>query len=422
MRLRKPELLAPAGNFEKLKTAIHFGADAVYGGVKGFSLRSISEFDENEILRSIKYVKESGKKLYLCLNLFAKSDDIARLDKLVPFFRDNAPDSFIVSDPGVVNFLKDNLPQIPIHLSTQANTTNSSSVKFWRDPGGVKRVTLARELNMEEIKKIREDVRDVELEVFIHGALCLSYSGRCYLSEYLNKRSANRGDCTQPCRWKYSLNEETREGIYFPVEEDERGTFIMNYRDLCLAKKIPELILTGIDSFKIEGRNKSSYYIASVVRVYRDIIDSFMKERESFRFRDEWDEELRKVSHRGYTEGFMGESEDEDNFFYDHNYVQNYKPVGIVRDIEKTSDGKSVVMVDVRNKIEKGDEIECISPEMKTLSFTPGAIRANNGEIIESANPGMSVKIEISADYLLPGDFLRKREIDREKIKKGQPL
>lgn len=406
----RPELLAPAGNIEKLETAVHFGADAVYAGVKGFSLRSISEFDEEDIEKSLEYVRRKGKKLYLCLNLFARSGDVKRLNELLPFFKKHPPDAFIVSDPGVVGLLRDSLPNIPLHLSTQANTTNSSSVKFWKNSAGIKRINLARELKLEEIREIRREVSDIELEVFIHGALCLSYSGKCYLSEYLNSRSANRGDCAQPCRWKYSLVEETRENIYFPVEEDGKGTFIMNYRDLCLAGMMPELLSSGIDSFKIEGRNKSSYYIACVVRVYREIIDCFMSEGKDFVFRKEWIEELQKTSHRGYTEGFVGNYSEKNSFFYDDNYIQSYKPIAIIKEVTKKSGKRKMIKIKIKNRIKKGDSLECISPGMNAFPFKLGTMTANNGKTLEIANPGISVNIEVSSDEVSPGDFLRKKE------------
>ncbi|RMF91971.1 MAG: U32 family peptidase [Candidatus Schekmanbacteria bacterium] len=404
----KPELLAPGGSIEKIETALHYGADAVYAGVKGFSLRAISELDESGIEKALSFVKDKGKKLYLCLNLFARNEDIKELEKFIHFLKKYSPDAFIVTDPGVIGFINEKLPHIPIHLSTQTNTTNSASIKFWKKHSNIKRVTLARELTLDEIKAIRKDISDVELELFIHGALCLSYSGRCYLSEYLNKRSANRGDCTQPCRWRYSIVEETRKGMYFPIEEDSKGTLIMNYRDLCLAKRIPELTKIGIDSFKIEGRNKSSYYLASVVRVYRDIIDTFLKEGENFSFRQEWLDELKKISHRGYTEGFIS-VEDDDSFFYEDNYIQDYIPVGIVKSVVKSFANCKVVNVEIKNQIKIGDIVECLLPGFKTFRFELKEMMIDSNDRLEKAHPGMNIDIKVPNIDIKPGDFLRKK-------------
>ena len=412
MQLTKPELLAPAGNIEKLETAIRFGADAVYAGLKGASLRSISEFSIEDLKKAVKYVKSKKKKLYLAINIFAFDDDIKHLNEILPEINSIGPDALIVSDPGIIDAISVAGIKIPIHLSTQANTTNASSVRFWKGRG-ISRTGLARELSLLQIKEIRAAVQGIEIEVFVHGALCLSYSGRCYLSQYLNNRSANRGDCTQPCRWKYNLMEETRQGMYFPVGEDEKGTFIMNSKDLCLARKIPDLMKAGVDAFKIEGRNKTSYYLANVVRVYRDIIDRSFEEGENFSFRDEWMEELLKVSHRNYTEGFISGNES-DYIFYDDRYVRKFLPVGKITGITKNgfknSPEERFAKLEVRNKIEKGDELECISPGMKSVTFTVNNLYLENGSEVLKANNGMEILIPIPSK-ISAGDFLRKKEL-----------
>ena len=277
---RKIELLSPAGDLEKLKTAIEYGADAVYMGGELFSLRAGADnFSVDELKEGVAYAHRKGRKCHLAVNIFAHNEDIPKLDKYIDTVKMIGFDAFIVSDPAIIEMIKDKIPDAEIHLSTQANMTNRMTANFWYNQG-VKRIVLARELTLEEIKQIRDGIpADLELESFVHGAMCISYSGRCLLSNFMTERDANRGLCAHPCRWKYSLVEEKRPGEYFPVEEDDRGTYIMNSRDLCMIEHIPELVKAGISSVKIEGRMKSMFYVATVTAAYRKAIDQYYRDQ-----------------------------------------------------------------------------------------------------------------------------------------------
>ena len=318
--MKLPELLAPAGNFEKMQTAIHYGANAVYLGGKKFSLRAhATNFGDEEIGEAVTYAHARGVQVYTTINIFAHNDDLAELPHYLAGLREAKVDGLIISDPGILAVARRVVPELAIHLSTQANVTNLESVRFWASQG-VKRLNLARELSLAEISRIRQ-ATETELEIFVHGALCISYSGRCLLSLYLTGRDANQGNCAHPCRYHYRLEEEKRPGQFFPVEEDSRGTYIFNAKDLCLLNRLPELIRAGADSLKIEGRMKSVYYVGAITRLYRAALDfwavqgvpqtaSEMRLPESFR------EELLKIGSRGYTENFFDQHPTDDDMLY----------------------------------------------------------------------------------------------------------
>ncbi len=360
MMMRKPELLAPAGNMEKLKAAIMFGADAVYLGGKSFGLRAFSgNFTEEELKEAVSFVHEHGKKVYVTVNIYAHNSDIEHLTEYLRYLKELSVDALLVADIGVFRIARDIVPDMELHVSTQANITNWRSAQVWQEMGA-RRIVLAREMSCSEIREIR-CLCEAELEVFVHGAMCISYSGRCYLSSYLTGRDANRGSCTQPCRWKYQLVEEKRPGQYFPIEEDERGTYIMNSKDLCLLPYIKEVIESGIDSLKIEGRMKSVHYVASVVKAYRMAIDSYFEDPENFTIRKEWLEELEKVSHRAYTTGFFHQKpSSEDQIYGTSSYEQTSEFVGLVRDYDEKN---GLAVVEQRNHMKLGEEIEFFLPQ-----------------------------------------------------------
>ena len=313
----KPELLAPAGDLEKLKTAILYGADAVYLGGESFGLRKASKnFTLDQIKEAVDFVKERKKRIYVTMNIIPHEKDMEGVGDYAKDLQDLGVDALIVSDPGMFTSIREKAKEIEIHMSTQASITNSSTIKFWRDLG-VTRVVLAREVSLKEIQEIHKVLGDsIELEAFVHGAMCMSYSGRCLLSNYMTGRDANMGDCAQPCRYKYHLVEETRPGEYFPIEEDDQGSFIMNSKDLCMIDHMDDVLRAGIKSLKIEGRVKSSYYLATIVRAYRNVIDAFLEDPDHFQFDPYWLEEVKKVSHRDFTTGFYYEEAKKDAQVY----------------------------------------------------------------------------------------------------------
>ncbi|PLX43779.1 MAG: peptidase U32, partial [Deltaproteobacteria bacterium] len=351
---KKAELLAPAGNFEKLEIAIHYGADAVYLAGQEFSLRNLSgNFTREELKRGIGLAHEAGVKVYVAVNAFLRSGELEGLRDEVTQTAALSPDAFIVADPGVLSIVKEAAPSAPIHLSTQANTTNVEAARFWR-AAGVSRINTARELSLPEISQIAAGT-DLEVEAFVHGAMCISYSGRCLISAALTGRDSNRGECTQPCRWRYRLEEETRPGKYLPIAEDARGTYIMNSKDLCMVAHIPALIEAGISSLKIEGRMKGIGYLGPVVKCYREALDSYYENPSSFKVKEEWREELSRVNSWGYSTGFyFGDpTEVEPNF-------ANERPSTVHRFAAKVLTGSQNPKVDVRNRIESGSMVEII--------------------------------------------------------------
>lgn len=368
MEKQKVELLAPAGDLEKLKFAIIYGADAVYIGGEFFGLRSAAKnFTKEEMREGIAFAHDRGKKVYLTLNIVPHEGDIEMLPEYLEGIRDLDLDAVIVADPGTMAEVKRILPEMEIHLSTQANTTNAASCKFWHD-FGVKRVVLARELSFDEVKSIRNATPDtLGIEIFIHGAMCISHSGRCLLSNYLTGRDSNRGDCAQPCRWSYNLVESSRPGEYFPIEQDEQGTYIMNSKDLCMIDRIPELMETGAESLKIEGRMKTCYYVASVCRVYREAIDHYYRDPENYQYQPEWLEELQKTSYREFTRGFYdGKPGKEAQLYTSAAYVRDYDFVGVVLEYDEE---KKIALIEQRNNFGVGREVEVMGPGYYSASF-----------------------------------------------------
>ncbi|SNB48112.1 U32 family peptidase [Geobacter sp. DSM 9736] len=401
--MKKPELLAPAGNLEKLRIAVHYGADAVYLGGKSFGLRNLADnFTLDEMARAADFAHARGVKVYVTVNAFPDNSEIDSLYRYLEELDALPLDGLIVADPGVFSMVTEVSPSKPVHLSTQANTTNWKSARFWQERG-VKRINLARETTLEGIRETRERV-EAELEVFVHGAMCISYSGRCLLSSVMSDRPANKGECAHPCRWSYSLVEETRPGEYFPVMEDANGTFIFNSKDLCLIQFLPELVGSGVDSLKIEGRMKGIHYVASVVRVYREAIDRFFDDPQNYRFRPEWLEELCKISHRGYTTGFfLGPPRNLDHEYHSR-YLRSHQLAGVVE--EEDSDGTFVVAV--RNRLAPGDDIEVVAPGMKGSNFTLESFQNLDGSPASVAHPNQLIRMELPPGTR-PLDILRRK-------------
>lgn len=357
--IKKPELLAPAGNLEKLKMAVLYGADAVYLGGKSFGLRAFGgNFSREELKEAMDFAHARGKKVYVTVNIFPHNGDLEGLPDYLQYLQSIQADALLVADLGVFTMCRKLIPDMELHISTQANNTNWASVNAWKELGA-SRVVLAREMSLAEIREIRSKC-DVDLEMFMHGAMCISYSGRCLLSNYFTGRDSNRGSCAQSCRWKYALVEETRPGKYFPIEEDERGTYIMNSKDMCLMPNIRDVIESGVDSLKIEGRMKSVHYAASVTKAYRLAIDSYFEDPEHFEVRQEWMDELEKVSHRAYTTGFYyHQPTAEDQIYGKTSYDQTSDFVGLVRSYDPAT---GYAVVEQRNNMKQGQEIEVFQP------------------------------------------------------------
>ena len=410
--MNKVELLMPAGNLEKLEYAIKYGADAVYLGVVDFSLRAMRKgqlIDMTNIKQAVNLAHSLGAKAYVTINIFAFNNDIKELEKSLDIFKDAAPDAFIISDYGIFNLIRKNIPSVPVHISTQTNTLNYESVKFWRDLGA-SRVILARELAIADIKEIKQKVPDIELECFIHGAQCVSFSGRCLLSDYFSKgeRKANHGNCSQPCRWSYKLVEETRPNEYLEINQDDRGSHILSPKDLCLVKQLPELIEAGVDSLKVEGRTKSLYYVSAVAKTYRHAIDEVLKNPDANL--DEYFNELKKVGNRGYTTGFAlgdnnGESYSYDiskglagaDFLCEFQYKNpDYSPCQSF-----IGDEGDYYLVKIKNKMLIGDEVEIITPNEQFKANVEN-IKTVTGEDVPVANTNDDIYIKFSSS---PKDY-----------------
>ncbi|MGG7057488.1 peptidase U32 family protein [Clostridium nigeriense] len=353
----KPEILAPAGSLERLKIAIDFGADAVYIGGGRLNLRAFSDnFTNEEMAEGIKYCHDRGKKLYVTMNVFPRNHDLKGVEEYIKGLYDLGVDAIIVADPSIVAAAKSAAPNLEIHLSTQANITNWMATKFWYEQG-VKRIVLARELTLKEITEINQNTpEDCELEVFIHGSMCVAYSGRCLISNYMLGRDANKGICSNACRYKYYIVEETRPGEYYPIVEDDNGTYIMNSKDLCMIEHIPEIVKSGVHSLKIEGRMKNEFYVASTVKAYREALDAYFDNPEGYEFKQEWLDTVLKVSHRQYHTGFffgkMGEQT------YDvSSYVRDYDIVGIVQNYDEETKEATILQ---KNRVFEGDEVEVL--------------------------------------------------------------
>ncbi|MDI3311099.1 MAG: U32 family peptidase [Thermoanaerobacterium sp.] len=387
------ELLSPAGDLERVKVAINYGADAVYFGGNNYGLRATVGFNMDEVKYAVEYVKKHGKRAYLTVNIFPHNDDLIGLPEYIHEISKIGIDAVIVSDPGVFSIVKEVAPKLEIHISTQANNVNYRSVIFWHDLGA-KRIVLARELSLEEIKQIRQKTPDdLELEVFVHGAMCISYSGRCLLSNYLTGRDANKGECTHPCRWKYYLVEEKRPGQYMRIEEDDRGTYIMNSKDLCMIKYIPDIIKAGATSLKIEGRNKSSYYVAVVTKAYRKAIDDYLEFGDKYVFDEDLLEELGKVSNRDFTTGFyFGKPGSESHNYSSSSYIRNYNIVGMVVDYD---DKNGMAVIEQRNRFFSGDKVEIIGPKDMFVETIDKIYDMEGNEIEVAPHPQMIVKIPL---------------------------
>lgn len=410
--MRKTELLIPASSLEVLKVAVIYGADAVYIGGEAFGLRAKAKnFTIEEMAEGVEFAHAHGVKVYVTANILAHNGDLMAAEK---YFRELDekvhPDALIISDPGLFTVAKEVVPNIDIHISTQANNTNFGTYNFWRKMGAT-RVVTARELSLREIKEIRDNIpEEFEIETFIHGAMCISYSGRCLLSSFLAGRDANRGACTHPCRWKYYVMEESRPGQYMPVYENERGTYIFNSKDLCMIEHIPELIEAGIDSYKIEGRMKTALYVATVARTYRLAIDDYMKSPDYYRERIPfYKEEIAKCTYRQYTTGFFFGKPDENTQIYDSNtYNKEYTYLGIVQ----IEDGKYAI--EQRNKFTVGEEIEVMKPDGRNIQVTVKSIQDEKGVMMESApHPKQKLYIDLGVE-LENFDILRRKEEDTE--------
>jgi len=401
--MKRPELLAPAGDFEKLKTAIHYGADAVYLGDSRFSLRSkAGNFSPREIEAAVVYAHEWGVRVYVTVNIFPHNRDLPGIREHVALLRDTSPDGVILSDPGLFMMLREKAPALNLHVSTQANITNSESAGFW-EKLGAKRLVLSRELSLDEIREIRRKT-SVELETFVHGSICISYSGRCYISSFLASRSANRGQCTNSCRWRYALAEEKRPGEYFPVSENDRGTYLMSSRDLCMIGHLPLLAGAGVDSFKIEGRMKGINYVAGVVKTYREAIDR-MVAGQDFECEPGWLRELSMFSSRGYTTGmFLGKQPDGDYNFDGEVYRMSHDLVGVVTGIRGNT-----AKVELRNRIDKGDAVEYLSPGLEERSFPVVFLMDERGLDLESARNEDVVFMRVP-DGVRQNDLIRRRK------------
>ncbi|WP_373898527.1 peptidase U32 family protein [Haloimpatiens sp. FM7315] len=380
--MNKPEILAPAGNIEKLKAAIDFGADAVYLGGSKLNLRAFADNFDNEDLKSgIEYAHKKGKRVYVTLNVFPHNEDLNGLEEYLKELYKIGVDAIIVSDPGIIMTAREVVPNLEIHLSTQANNVNWKSGLFWYKQG-VKRLVLARELSFEEIEDMRNKLpKDCELEVFIHGSMCMAYSGRCLLSNYLTGRDSNRGQCAQPCRYKYFLREEKRSDELYEIKEDEKGTYIMNSKDLCMIEHIPELVQTGASSLKIEGRMKSAFYVASVVKAYRQALDEYFNDPEEYSFNEKWLDMLMKPSHRQYYTGFyMGDPNKQ--IYESSSYIREYDIVGVVREYKED---EGIAVIEQRNKAYDGDKVEILKPHGDNEIIYLNDMRDTKGNKLESA-------------------------------------
>ena len=410
MAERKVELLVPAGSLEVLKVAVDYGADAVYIGGQAYGLRAKADnFSIEEMKKAVKYAHAKNAKVYVTANIFAHNYDIEGMKAYFEQLKDTGVDAVLVSDPGIFLLAKETMPDMELHISTQANNTNYLTYNFWYNMGA-KRVVTARELSLVEIKQIREHIpEDMEIESFMHGAMCISYSGRCLLSSYFTGRDANRGACTHPCRWKYHIVEETRPGEYMPVNEDDRGTYIFNSKDLCMIEHIPEMIDAGIDSFKIEGRMKTALYVATVARTYRKAIDDYMESPELYRSNMEYyKSEIAKCTYRQFTTGFYFGKTDQDSQIYDNNtYIKNCTYIGNVQEV--TEDG--LVAFEQKNKFSVGEEIECMNFDGTNTVCRVEEIYNDRMEPMKSApHPKMQLYVKLDRP-VSAGMILRRQEL-----------
>lgn len=414
-KMRKPELLIPASSLEVLKTAVIFGADAVYIGGEAFGLRAKAKnFSPEEMAEGIAFAHVHGVKVHVTANILAHNYDLEGARTYFGELKDMKPDALIIADPGMFMLAREICPETDIHISTQANNTNYMTYRFWYGQGA-KRVVSARELSLAEIREIRANIpEDLEIESFIHGAMCISYSGRCLLSSYFTGRDANHGACTHPCRWKYAVVEETRPGEYLPVYENERGTYIFNSKDLCMIGHIPEMTEAGIDSFKIEGRMKTALYVAAVARTYRRAIDDFLESEEKYRANMDWYlDEISKCTYRQFTTGFYFGKPDEMAQIYDNNtYINEYTYLGIVGELVQTA-GRDCARIEQRNKFCVGDHIEIMKPDGSNVAVEVLGMYDEEGRSVESC-PHSKQMIDVALSAVPERyDILRVRNEDR---------
>ncbi len=406
--MNKVELLAPAGNLYKLKIALKYGADAVYIGGEAFSLRVAADnFTKEEMAEGIDYAHSLGKKVYITANIIPHNRDLVQMEEYFKEIYELGADAVLISDLGAFNICRKAAPDLEIHISTQANNTNYATVQSWHEMGAA-RVVLAREMTLKEVREIRDNISPkCEIEAFVHGAMCVSYSGRCLLSNYMTARDSNYGACSHPCRWQYSLVEEKRPGEYMDVFENERGTFIMNSKDLCMIEHIPELIGSGISSLKIEGRVKSEYYVATIVAAYRKAIDSYYADPVNYIFNPDWLEEVKKVSHRDYYTGFFfGIPETGAQIYGTSSYIRNYDIIGIVLDYDEKT---KLCKLTQRNRFFKGDEVEIIQPMKENITMKITVLKDENMNDIDVANHA-AMTVYIESDTPLSKDaMIRKR-------------
>ena len=407
--MQRIELLAPAGDLEKLKIAIEYGADAVYFGGQMFSLRAgAGGFTKKDMIEGLEFAHERGKKCYMTLNIFAHNEDIKPLTEYLHSIKELPIDAFLISDPGIMALIKDIIPNAEIHLSTQANMTNYATANFWYNMG-LKRLVLARELSLAEIEELMKNIpEDLEIEAFVHGAMCISYSGRCLLSNFMADRDSNRGRCAHPCRWKYALQEEKRPGEYYPIEEDERGTYIMNSKDLCMIEHIEDLAKSNIASAKIEGRNKSIFYLAIVIGAYRRAIDAYYEGRYDDVEKEQCLIELSKASHREFTTGFYYEKADEDAQNYkSSSYVREYSFVGMIKGYDEET---SMAIVEQRNKMLTGDTVEIFGPDCRAFDqIITEMYDLETGEALKSA-PHPQQMLKIKVDRPVKVNYMMRKE------------
>lgn len=407
--MKRPELLVPASSLEVLKVAVIYGADAVYIGGEAFGLRAKAKnFSKEDMREGIAFAHAHGVKVYVTVNILAHNRDLEGVREYLQELKEIGPDALIIADPGIFMYAKEICPEIERHISTQANNTNYETYRFWYNLGA-KRVVSARELSLEEIREIRAHIPDdMEIETFIHGAMCISYSGRCLLSNYFTGRDANQGACTHPCRWKYAVVEEKRPGEYLPVYENERGTYIFNSKDLCMIEYIPELIEAGIDSFKIEGRMKTALYVATVARTYRKAIDDYLTSPEKYKENMDWYlEQISNCTYRQFTTGFFFGKPSEESQIYDNNtYIKEYTYLGIVG--ERNEEG--LYQIEQRNKFSVGEQIEVMKPDGRNIPVTVKRIVDEDGNEMESApHPKQVLYIDLGQELEMY-DILRRQE------------
>lgn len=406
--MHRIELLAPAGNLEKLKTAINFGADAVYLGGNKLNLRAGADnFTIEELKEGLEYAHSRGRKVHVTLNVIPHNDDLVGIEEYITELYEIGVDAVLIADPGIFSIARKVAPNLEIHLSTQANNLNYKSALFWHNVG-IKRVVAAREMSLQELKELRKNLPEsCEVEAFVHGAMCMGYSGKCFLSNYITGRDSNRGSCTQPCRFKYHLYEEREKGDFYKINESENAIYFMSSKDLCMIEHIPELIEAGIDSLKIEGRIKSSYYVASIVKAYREAIDKYIEYPENYKYDPKWMESIGKPSHRPYTTGFYFDEEIRQNY-ENSAYIQNYDMIGIVRDYNKET---HIATIQQRNKVYNGDFVEVLAIKGDNSIIKLEDMRNESGEVIESAPyPQMIFTVQChnelkSGDILIKGKY-----------------